>query len=164
MRPQTAADTERVCRYLVQVAQDIRRDTAETVATHDHIAVIKHFVQVRAAVEQIKEAREALDQMEQVLSREQVPEVMREHGIKTITVEGVGRVSLSNRWSCSMLDKEAGMDWLRGTGNESLIQETVNSSTLAAFAKNMTETEGKELPADLFKTSVMTFTSITKAG
>jgi hypothetical protein len=63
-----------------------------------------------------------------------------------------------------MLDKQLGMDWLRNTGNESLIQETVNSSTLAAFAKSKTEEEGKELPSDIFKTSVMTYTSITKAG
>jgi len=163
MRPQTLADTQRVCRYLVQVAQDIRRDTSETVATRDHVALIKHYAHVREAVEQIQEAREALDQMEKALSREQVPALMREHGVKTITVEGVGRVSLSNRWSCSMLDKEVGMDWLVETGNESLITETVNAMTLAAFAKNMMEQEGKELPSDIFKTSIMTYTSITKA-
>jgi hypothetical protein len=164
MKPQTAADTERVCRYLVQVAQDIRRDTAEVVATRNHIDIIKHFNQVRLMNEQIKEAREALGEMERVLSQEQVPAVMREHNVRNITVEGVGRVALSNRWSCSMLDKELGMDWLRNSGNESLIIETVNASTLAAFARNMSETENKELPSDIFKTSVMTYTSITKAG
>jgi hypothetical protein len=88
---------------------------------------------------------------------------MREHGVKTITVEGVGRVSLSNRWSASMLDKTAGMEWLRETGNGSLIQETVNAQTLAAFAKDLNETKGMELPADIFKTGIMTYTSITKA-
>jgi len=164
MKPQTITDAERVCRYLVQVAQDIRRDTSEVVATRSHIDIIKHFNQVRLMNEQIKEAREALGEIERVLSQEQVPEVMREHNVRNITVEGVGRVALSNRWSCSMLDKELGMDWLRNNGNESLIIETVNSSTLAAFARNMTETEGKELPTDVFKTSVMTYTSITKAG
>jgi hypothetical protein len=89
---------------------------------------------------------------------------MREHNIRTITVEGVGRVSITHRYSCSMLDKQLGMNWLRQSGNEGLIQETVNSSTLAAFAKNMLETEGTQLPQDLFKTSVSAYTSITKAG
>jgi len=70
---------------------------------------------------------------------------------------------LSNRWSCSMLDKLTGMDWLRTNGHGDLIQETVNSSTLGAFARNLTEESGYELPSDIFKTSVMTFTSITKA-
>jgi hypothetical protein len=62
-----------------------------------------------------------------------------------------------------MIDKPLGLDWLRNSGNGSLIQETVNSNTLAAFAKNLNDEEGKELPGEIFKTSIMTVTSITKA-
>lgn len=163
MRYDTLTLAQRACGLLVTAAEYIRNDTAEVVATQDHIAIIKHFAALRALTEEIKEAREALDEMEKRLSREQVPEVMRAHGIKTITVEGVGRVSLSNRWSCSMIDKPLGLDYLRNSGNGSLIQETVNSNTLAAFAKNLNDEEGKELPGEIFKTSIMTVTSITKA-
>jgi hypothetical protein len=153
----------RVCGGMVKLASMIRQDTETTVATNDHVGLIKHYDQVRQVTEGIKEAREALDEMEKRLSREQVPAVMRAHNIRTITIDGVGRVSLSNRWSCSMLDKELGMDYLRKTGNSGLIIETVNSQTLAAFAKDLSETKGEELPADLFKTGIMTYTSITKA-
>jgi len=153
----------RACGDLNVVAMMVRADTDSAVATRDHITVIKHYDRLRTTTKKIKEAREALDQMEERLSREQVPEVMRAHDVRTITVEGVGRVSLSNRWSCSMLDKLTGMDWLRTNGHGDLIQETVNSSTLGAFARNLTEESGYELPSDIFKTSVMTFTSITKA-
>jgi hypothetical protein len=152
-----------VCGFLTGLAGAVRADTDAVVNTHDHIAVIKHYDHLRKATKQIKEAREALDQMEERLSREQVPEVMRAHDIRTITVEGVGRVSLSTRWSCSMLDKMNGMDWLRNNGHGDLIQETVNASTLGAFAKDLTQEHGTELPSDIFKTSTMTFTSITKA-
>jgi len=164
MKQETLERLTYVCGYLVGVAAAVREDTAQVVSTRDHIEVIKHYDQLRQATERIKEAREALDQMEQRLSREQVPEVMREHNVRTITIEGVGRVSLTNRWSCSMLDKEAGYEWLRSTGNGALITETVNAMTLAAFAKDLDATKGIELPSDIFKTSIMTYTSITKAG
>lgn len=163
MKPDTLERLTYVTGYLIGVASAVREDTDQAVATNDHISVIKHYDHLRKATKLIKEAREALDQMEERLSREQVPEVMRAHGIRTITVEGVGRVSLSNRWSCSMLDKPSGMDWLRNNGYGDLIQETVNASTLGAFARSLTEETGTELPGEIFKTSVMTFTSITKA-
>jgi signal transduction histidine kinase len=153
----------RVCGGLNKLAEMVRTDTSEDVATNDHVALIKHYDQVRKLTDQIKEAREALDEMEKRLSREQVPEAMRAAGVKTITIEGVGRVSLSNRWSCSMLDKQLGFDYLRANGAEGLIIETVNSQTLAAYAKELSTEEGKELPADVFKTGIMTYTSITKA-
>ena len=162
MRQDTADRLTFVCGYLTGVASAVREDTNIALGTNDHVEVIRHYAALRQATQQIKEARAALDEMEERLSREQVPDVMRAHGIKTTTIEGVGRVSLTNRWSCSMTDKEAGMEWLRDNGHEALIQETVNSSTLAAFAKDMSIEHGVDLPDNLFKTSIMTYTSITK--
>jgi hypothetical protein len=86
---------------------------------------------------------------------------MRAHNIRTITVEGVGRVSLGTRWSASIPDKAAGFEWLRGNGHGGVIQETVNAQTLGALAKEMNE-DGTELPAPTFTTNIMTYTSITK--
>jgi len=161
MQDATLDTMGKVCRGMVILAEMIRNDTAEVVKTNDHIAVIKHYNHMRIANETIKEARKALDQMEESLSRETVPEVMRANSVKTITVEGVGRVTISARTSCSMVDKELGMKWLEDNGHGGLIQPTVNSSSLGAFAKSQME-EGRELPVDKFKTSLMTFTSITK--
>jgi hypothetical protein len=163
MTPETLSLAEHACFFLNKATELVRKDTKDVVASKDHIEIIKHYARVRQVTEQIKEAREALDEMEKALSREYVPETMREHNVKTITLEGIGRVSLSNRWSCSMIDKPLSMDWLRNSGNGALIQETVNSQTLAAFAKDLNDTKGEELPTDLFKTSIMTVTSITKA-
>ena len=163
MRVKTLDHLTSACKYLADVAGFIRSDGNAAVATGDHIEVIRHFDQLRKANAQIKIAREALEEMEQRLSREQVPDVMRQHGIRTTTIEGIGRVSLSNRWSCSMLDKEMGMNWLRDNDAESLIQEAVNAQTLASFAKSYTEDKGMDLPNDIFKTGIMTYTSITKA-
>lgn len=163
MQNSTLEHLDAACAMVSHAASLVRRDEAAAIGTGDHVEVIRHYNQVRLAADRIKEAREALKDMEERLSRETVPQFMRDAGVKTITVEGVGRVTVSNKFSCSITDKPRGYDYLRDTGNGSLIQETVNSSTLAAFAKNKLETEGIELPPDIFKTSIMSYTSITKA-
>lgn len=164
MRTETIDAIRKVCEDLIQVAGMVREDGTNVVNTRDHIAIIKHYNILRLAREQIKETQEAIVEMSDKLSREDVPEVMAEHNVRTITVEGVGRVSITHRYSCSMLDKQMGFEWLRANGNEGLITETVNSSTLAAFAKDLLVNDGFELPPDIFKTSIMAYTSITKAG
>jgi hypothetical protein len=151
-----------ICSSLSEVAGWVRDETNEAVASNDHIEVIKHYDKLRLVNALIKESREALEQIETRMSRENVPDVMRTHGVKTITVEGVGRVSLGTRWSASMPDKAAGFEWLRANEHGGVIQETVNAQTLGALAKELNE-EGHELPAPTFVTNIMTYTSITKA-
>jgi hypothetical protein len=161
MKEETIERLRNVCFTLTTLAEWIREETNEAVATQDHIAIIKHYDQLRQATALIKESREALEQIEMKLSREQVPDALRAHQIRTITVEGVGRVSLGTRWSASMPDKAAGFEWLRANDHGGVIQETVNAQTLGALAKELNE-EGTELPAPTFTTNIMTYTSITK--
>jgi len=161
MKEDTLVTLQVICSSLRGVTTQIREQTDEVVSTTDHVQVIKHYDQLRQATALIKESREALEQIEMKLSREQVPEVMRAHNIKNITIEGVGRVTLGTRWSASMPDKQAGFDWLRQNGNGGVIQETVNAQTLGALAKEL-NAEGLELPAPTFTTNIMTYTSITK--
>lgn len=153
-----------VVRNLQMAVAQIRDDTRYINASGDHVAIIRNYDDVRIAVEQIKEAREALAQMAEDLSRETIPDTLRGLGIKTITIEGVGRVSVSARFSASILPekKPEAYSWLRESGNGSLIVETVNAQTLSSFAKNLLETEGVDLPSDLFKIGSMSYTSITK--
>ena len=161
MKDSTLEELGKVCNTLTQIVGDIRNQTAEAVATSDHIAIIKHYDLLRNVNAAIKESREALSQIEERLSREQVPDAMRAHNIKTITIEGVGRVSLGTRWSASMPDKQAGFDWLRENEHGGVIQETVNAQTLGALAKEL-NSEGQDLPAPIFTTNILTYTSITK--
>jgi hypothetical protein len=55
------------------------------------------------------------------------------------------------------------IDWLKANGGEGLIKPTVNAAQLSSFAKEFLKTKGMDLPLDQFKTSSMTYTSITKA-
>lgn len=162
MKPETTADIDWACQLLAKSAITAQAETNQVVGTDDHIAIIRHYDTLRDLTRRIKDARESLDRLEEHLSRQAIPDVFLRHEIKTITVEGVGRVTVSNKWGCSMIDKEAGLRWLRETGNEGLIQETVNASTLAAFAKNLSDTEGKDLPDEIFKVGRVPYTSITK--
>lgn len=167
MQEMTKTALSKVCDDLVQVAMMVREDEAKVLQS-DYISVIKHYNSLRIAAKQIKEAREALADMEERLSREIVPDFVRrakeELGVKTpIHLEGIGRVSISHRFSCTMLDRERGIIWLDDHGYGDLAQRTVNSNTLAAFARDMLENKGKELPTNLFKTGTSPYTSITKA-
>lgn len=167
MTPDTLDYITRVANGMVKAATMVREDMNAVLLTNDHVQVIKHYDALRKVNDQIKTAREALSDMADLLSKEKIPDIVRDLKNRTgekppFHIEGVGRVSVAHKYSCSMLDKEAGFQWLRDKGHEGLIQETVNSSTLSAFAKNMLEEEGVELPDNIFKTGYMPYTSITK--
>lgn len=162
MRDETLQNLRSICQSLNILAGEIRSETNDVVATRDHVKVIQHYDQFRQVNAIIKEARDALSKMEERLSRESVPDVMRANNIRSTTIEGVGRVSLGTRWSASMIENESAMEWLRDSGNGGVIQETVNAQTLGALAKELNN-EGKDLPNELFKTNILTYTSITKA-
>jgi hypothetical protein len=162
MQQETLERLEFACGYLSGLAGAVRVDTEAAIASHDHVELIRHYNHLRLATARIKLAREALNDMEEDLSRVKVPEIMKEHNIKTIHIEDVGRVTVSYRFSCSMLDKDAGLDWLRTNGHGGIIIETVNSSTLSAFAKSQLEEKGEDLPDLIFKTGTSPYTSITK--
>lgn len=162
MQVTTLSALRQVCADLVSVAGKVRNDTNLALATNDHVEVIRHYNHLRIVAEEIKESREALQEIADRLSKEQVPQIMRDAGVKTVTIEGVGRVTVSHRFSCSMLDKDIGFGWLRGNGHGALITETVNSSSLSAFAKDMLEQHGTELPTEIFKVGTAPYTSITK--
>src|SRR4249919_2906849 len=97
MELKTALSLSAICASLTELAGKVRDETNAAVATNDHVTVIKHYDQLRQATALIKESREALEQLEMNLSREQVPDVMRAHNIRNVTIEGVGRVTLGTR-------------------------------------------------------------------
>jgi hypothetical protein len=119
---------------------------------------------LREVTEAIKKARKALDDLEDHMSHEDVPDAFRRSSIKTVSIDGVGRVTVAHKWGCSINDgkKPESFQWLRDGGNGGIIIETVNAQTLAAFAKAEVESHGRELPTDLFTTSLRPYTSITK--
>ena len=138
------------------------RDTQDIVARNDIPTAVTHFAELRDMVDLVAEKVTALQDHIRSLSYEILPTMMGNQNVKTITVEGLGRVSVNVRWSAMMLNKDQGMQWLRETGNDGLIIETVNAQTLSSFAKAET-LAGKPLPETLFKVGTAQHISITRA-
>ena len=137
------------------------RDTQDIIAGNDIPTTVAHFAAFRDAVDDLAAKVAALKKHVDSLSYEILPTMFGNQNVKTITLPNVGRVTINVRWSASMLNKEKGMEWLRTSGNEGIIIETVNAMTLASFAK--TETlAGKPLPDHLFRVGTAQHVSITK--
>ena len=138
------------------------RDSMELVEKGDIPTIVKHFAALRTEYDSLKDKIEKLEAEVKHLSYTIIPDMFESQKVKTIKIDGVGRVTVNQRWVASMVTKEEGMNWLRATGNEGLIIETVNSQTLAAFAKTQA-LAGKPLPDETFTVGVAPYTSITKA-
>lgn len=128
---------------------------------------LRTYHRLRAAYEALDEPRKALNEMIESLSRNTIPEMMADADVKTITcdVDGTNyRFTVAYRFSCSMIDKARGYDWLRANGLGGIIVETVNSGTLGSAAKDLINKEGRDMPSDIFKTGQMAYTSATKVA
>lgn len=97
-----------------------------------------------------------------VLRYEAIPTKMDDDGIERLTVEGVGRVSLTGDMFVATVDKAGLYKWLEDNGFDDIIQPSVNASTLKAFIKERTKS-GKEVPTDFVRITPVTRASITKA-
>ena len=138
-----------------------QRDTTEVVQTNDIPTTVAHYAALQDTVDDLKKKLSALQKHVDALSYEILPTMFSNQDVKTIKLDNIGRVTVNVRWTASMLNKEKSMEWLRTSGNEGLIIETVNAMTLASFAK--TETlAGKPLPDYLFKVGTAQHMSITK--
>lgn len=169
MKPDTLAQLTRIANAFKAISAEIYQEGLQAIASGDHVEVIKHFNDLRGVNALVKEARSSLQDFEDQFSTKHIPEVFAIVREKTgqkppYNIEGVGKVSVAHRFSCTIItpDKSIGHQWLKDNGHGSLVTETVNSSTLAAFSKDMLENRGEELPDDIFKTSLNPYTSIRK--
>lgn len=137
------------------------RDTMKLVDDGDIPTIVKHFAALRTEYRSLKDKLEKLESEVNDLSYNIIPTMFQNQGVKTLKLDDVGRVTVNQRWVASMKDKQTGMDWLKSTGNEGLIIATVNSQTLAAFAKTQA-IAGDPLPDDVFEVGVAPYVSITK--
>jgi len=120
------------------------------------------FVCSRMVNDVLDTARKNVGKVRDTLSYTDLPELFEDEGITNYTTASGYRVVITTRTSVSMIDKEAGMEWLRNHELSDLIIETVNSSSLSAQVRQMMEEEGIEPPSEIFKVSVAPYTSMTK--
>lgn len=158
--------TDTLLADITSVADSLEATAAE-VKKRQLPEALRWWKLVAERYDELDAQRKRINAVLENLSRVTLPEMMQEAGVKTVTVENLNganyRFTVSQRFSCSMPDKEQGMNWLRENNLGDLIQETVNAQTLSSAIKKMIEDEGREPPEDLFKQSYMNYTSATKA-
>lgn len=135
-------DTVRATDLPIQQLAGLQNQLADLLATADTIK---------------KELQKAHD----FLAYSYIPGVMEEMGVENIRVVGVGTLYLSSdvRVSIPADHKQQAYDWLRDTNRASLIQQTVNASTLKAAVKQWMR-KGESVPDDLFKVTPYTVARI----
>jgi hypothetical protein len=121
----------------------------------------------------MKEVKEELDVAKGIKTRAQekfdflrlnrLPDLMDEEGISNVTIDDVGRVTLTSDVYASIpaAKRQDAYDWFKNNGHGDLIKETVNAGTFKAFAKGCIK-KGEELPEHLFKITPFSRASITK--
>jgi hypothetical protein len=163
MKPATAAALENAKLALEMAKTLLDAEAKEAIALSDPPELVRFYADMREGAEALRESVASLSKLEQNLSYEAIPACFDAAGIQNINVTGYGLVSLTRRWSCSFVDKEAGFKYLRDHGQGGMIIETVPAPTLGAWAKSEVEEKGVEPPDSLFKMSVNRYVSLRRS-
>jgi len=107
---------------------------------------------LRKELDDAAAAKTDLQKKYDYLSIEVIPDKMSEEDIRSMNIDGVGRLESSSDIRCSVpaANKEAMQQWLIEHGHKSMMSPTINASTLKAFVKEMIKNNG-EWPEDLLK-------------
>lgn len=125
--------------------------------------LIHKFNTLRSVKESMESALKAVNAEYDHIRLVLVPERFEQEGITKMQVKDVGTVSISHDMYVSMKaeKKVEAMQYLRDIGKGSIVQESVNSSTLRAVVKEMVK-GGDAVPDELFNVHPFARASITK--
>lgn len=127
-------------------------------------SLVRLYSRARTELDMVADALKRTSQLIELMNRVVIPEAFENEKISTLTeAESGDRVTITQRVVASIPadQREAAYAWLRANDHESMITETVNASSLSAFAKALME-EGQDLPDDIFKTTILAQTSLTR--
>lgn len=147
------------------VASGIVTDIGSQIArmkTKGHEDVAASWAFLRDAQDAIDELKKQTTALVEAIGHQQLPERLDAAKVPNFTIEGVGRFTRTERYFASMIDKAAGLKWLRANGGGDLIQETVNAQSLSGFGRARLEESGKDLPAKVFKVTLIPGVSLTR--
>jgi hypothetical protein len=164
MQPDTQATASTAAQELEILFEKVHRDTVEALETGKVDVVVVHFDQLREVVKDLDRALAELKRVVEAMSTEQIPTLfVNNHIKKTTNIVGLGRVTVNTTWSGSLLHRTRAYAWLRETGNQGLITETVNARTLGVFARAEVKA-GRPLPSDIFNITTKDHVSISARG
>jgi len=127
------------------------------------VGLIKRFHRLQIRKNDLEAALKQVNIEYDRMRMSDIPEAMAEGDVRTMTVEGAGRISLTADVYVSYSGKEdEAFEWLNDNGFGNVIKETANSSSLKAIFRQMIR-DGKPLPDEVFKITPFTRASLTKA-
>lgn len=127
--------------------------------TLDLVAAATMMKRIDDLTEVLGKGKAAMVKLYDTLRFATVPSLMDAQDVRSITIDGIGRVQLADDVQCGVPDKDALKEWLVGNGFEDLITSSVNAQTLAAFARRRLKA-GDELPPQ----NIMTIKPIVRAS
>ena len=124
---------------------------------------IKVFRAARDAKDDIEEALKKISSVVEELRTKHLPEAFEAADSRTHTMANGDRVTINYRVTASIVGtlKNEAFKWLEDNDKGDIIQRTINSSTLSAFAGSLLE-DGQELPDKYFKVNVLAQASLTR--
>ena len=156
--------TERVANaatYLDKVADELQKE-ADWAKTKGVVPLLAFYVRLKEGYDALDASRKRIYALLDLLNKVMVPEALESTGLDKVRVPELARsFYILPRYSASLLDKEAGFDWLREVGLGDLITETVNAGTLAAAVKNLVLEHGIDPPEDVVKFSTYNTTGMS---
>jgi hypothetical protein len=93
---------------------------------------------------------------------EEMPALFERQGVTSYNLKEGYRVGVQALVRASTRDMDTGIKWARENGQEWLVKETINASTLAGFARSRAEAGEPDLPADVFNVHFGMNTSVTR--
>lgn len=149
--------------------ESLAKETADSMDMHSYEQLMEMDIRDLAILQQrYKELHELMDKNKSnvgvvfdMIRTNVMPLKMDEAGVATITLSGIGRVQLTDDLRVKVLDKDKQFEWLEQNGNQDLISETVNASSLKALLRRLMR-EGEAIPGDTFEISPFTRASIVK--
>lgn len=101
------------------------------------------------AIAEVTKQLKVMKEQMRIVQEDILPQKMEKDGMKTITLDGIGRLNNNPQFRASVVAEHqiAMRQWLMENGWEALVQETVNSSTFKSWVKERLA-EGDEIPMD----------------
>ena len=148
---------------LNQILADCVNNAAEAFAEKDLSKAITWFSQLRNDVKLLSRALSALQSHVDEINYQLIPTLFQNSDTKTHTTADGLRATLVQKWTASITgDVQAAFEFLRNSGNEGLIIETVNANTLGAWIRAEIEAGRPGLPDHLFTVKVSPHTRLTE--
>lgn len=127
------------------------------------VGLARSFVALHRMMGRIDDILKPAVTLFDLYKKERMPQVFEQSGVPNVSLDEGFRVGLSHRFFASILPdkRDQAYAWMRKNGMGDLIAATVNSQTLSAAAKALSEEHNKDLPSEFFTVAMVPNTSVT---